>query len=143
MMTLLTNVLPVILGFFGKLLAIKSQQSHEAMKLAITGNQANNEALEKARSQANKESPYAALNRRILVFSILGLVALYPLAGLLGIEVAIPIVEKGTSWVFGMIEEPETTTYVTVEAMVKYEEIFKWATMIVEFYFGAQLAKGK
>ena len=42
-----------------------------------------------------------------------------------------------------MIEEPETTTYITVEAMVKYEEIFKWATMIVEFYFGAQLAKGK
>jgi len=142
-MALLTNVIPIILGFIAKLIAIKSQQNHEAFKLAIQGNQVNNEALEKARAQANKESPMAALNRRVLVFSILGLVALYPLAGLFGIEVAIPVVEKGTSWLYGMIEEPETTTYITVEAMVKYEEIFKWATMIVEFYFGAQLAKGK
>jgi len=23
------------------------------------------------------------------------------------------------------------------------DEIFKWATMIIEFYFGAQLAKGR
>jgi hypothetical protein len=26
---------------------------------------------------------------------------------------------------------------------LKFDEIFKWATMIIEFYFGAQLAKGK
>jgi hypothetical protein len=26
---------------------------------------------------------------------------------------------------------------------MKFDEIFSWATMIVEFYFGAQLAKGR
>jgi hypothetical protein len=28
-------------------------------------------------------------------------------------------------------------------AVLKMDEIFGWATMIIEFYFGAQLAKGK
>jgi len=26
---------------------------------------------------------------------------------------------------------------------LKFDEIFQWATMIIEFYFGAQLAKGR
>jgi hypothetical protein len=26
--------------------------------------------------------------------------------------------------------------------MLKLDEVFKWTTLIVEFYFGAQLAKG-
>jgi len=26
---------------------------------------------------------------------------------------------------------------------LKLDEIFRWATMIIEFYFGAQLAKGR
>ena len=38
---------------------------------------------------------------------------------------------------------PDVVEYVTVEGMLKFDEIFKWATMIIEFYFGAQLAKGK
>jgi len=33
--------------------------------------------------------------------------------------------------------------YATVEGLLKMDEIFKWATMIIEFYFGAQLAKGR
>jgi hypothetical protein len=33
--------------------------------------------------------------------------------------------------------------YITVEGMLKFDEIFQWATMIIEFYFGAQLAKGR
>jgi len=33
--------------------------------------------------------------------------------------------------------------YQVVSGLVKYDEIFSWASMIIEFYFGAQLAKGK
>jgi hypothetical protein len=33
--------------------------------------------------------------------------------------------------------------YKSVEGLLKLDEIFKWATMIIEFYFGAQLAKGR
>jgi hypothetical protein len=33
--------------------------------------------------------------------------------------------------------------YVTVKGMLKLNEVFSWATMIIEFYFGAQLAKGR
>ena len=39
----------------------------------------------------------------------------------------------------------DTIEYVTVQAgaVLKFDEVFAWATMIIEFYFGAQLAKGK
>jgi hypothetical protein len=38
---------------------------------------------------------------------------------------------------------PDVVEYATVDGLLKMDEIFGWATMIIEFYFGAQLAKGK
>ena len=49
---------------------------------------------------------------------------------------------KGAS-ILGFQLTPDTIEYATVEGLLKMDEIFRWATMIIEFYFGAQLAKGK
>jgi hypothetical protein len=59
------------------------------------------------------------------------------------VETVIPIVEKGNSYLFGLIEGAEVTKYITVEGMVKYEEIFAWGQMILEFMFGASIAQGR
>lgn len=143
MIALLTNVFPVILGFLGKLIAIKSQASSDALQLAILGNQENTLALDKAREQSNNESPMAALTRRTIIYVILGLVV-FSLAApvIFDIPTVIPTVREGIEF-FGLQITQDQVEYVTVHGIIKFEEIFHWATMIVEFYFGAQLAKGR
>ena len=74
MMTLLTNVAPIALGFIAKLFALKSQAAAENQKLMIQSLQVRNESINMARDRADKESPMAALNRRVIIFVILGLV---------------------------------------------------------------------
>jgi hypothetical protein len=61
---------------------------------------------------------------------------------LFNVPTVIPTVIKGFSFL-GLQFTPDVVEYVTVEGMMKFDEIFKWASMIIEFYFGAQLAKGK
>ena len=72
---------------------------------------------------------------------LLALVAIYPLAGIFGIETVIPVDIKPSSFLF--FEWGGGTTFETVKGLYKFDEIFAWATMIVEFYFGGQLAKGR
>ena len=103
MIALLTNVFPVILGFLGKLIAIKSQASSDALQLAILGNQENTLALDKAREQSNNESPMAALTRRTIIYVILGLVV-FSLAApvIFDIPTVIPTVREGIEF-FGLL----------------------------------------
>jgi hypothetical protein len=60
------------------------------------------------------------------------------------VPTVIPTVIEGAS-ILGFELTPDTIEYVTVQAgaVLKFDEVFQWATMIIEFYFGAQLAKGK
>ena len=101
---------------------------------------AKNTAIDNARNQSNKESSMAAWNRRFLIVVILALVAIYPLAGVFGIETIIPVTTEGFS-LLGLIEIGGGTTLETVTGLYKFDEIFQWATIIIEFYFGGQLAK--
>ncbi len=141
-MGILTHLLPIALGFIAKLVAIKSQQAHDQQKLMLEALAAKSEQIDKAREQANNERPMAAWNRRILMFAVLALVAIYPLAGILGIETVIPVTSEGFSFL-GLFNIGGGTTFETVKGLYKFDEIFQWATMIIEFYFGGQLAKGK
>ena len=143
MIALLTNVAPILLGFIAKLFALKSQAAAENQKLMIQSLQVRNDSINQARDRADKESPMAALNRRVIIFVILGLVIFTQVAPVwLDVPTVIPTVIKGAS-ILGFQLTPDTVEYVTVEGMLKLDEIFGWATMIIEFYFGAQLAKGK
>lgn len=143
MITILTNAVPILLGFFAKLLAIKSQASSDNQKLMLEAFAAKNEAINNARDRADKESPMAAWNRRFIIISILGLIIFTQVAPVLfNVETVIPTVKEGFS-LLGFNITPDQIEYVTVRGLIKFDEVFTWATMIVEFYFGAQLAKGK
>ena len=140
MISILTHIIPIALGFFAKLMAIKSKQAHDQQTLMLQALSAKSVEIDKAREASNKESPMAAWNRRFLIIVILALVAIYPLAGILGIETIIPVEVKGWSF-FGLFEIGGGTVMETVKGLYKFDEIFQWATLIIEFYFGGQLAK--
>jgi|TARA_R100001530_G_C4287959_1_gene147253 hypothetical protein len=143
MMSLLTSALPILLGFVAKLIALKSQAASEQQKLMIQSLQVRNDSINQARDRADKESPMAAWNRRFIIIVILGLIIFTQVAPVwFDVPTVIPTVVKGFSF-FGLQLTPDVVEYVTVDGMMKFDEIFKWATMIIEFYFGAQLAKGK
>ena len=140
MTSLFTHLIPIALGFLAKLMAIKSKQSHDEQKLMLQALSAKSTQIDKARENANKESSMAAWNRRFLIVVILALVAVYPLAGMFGIETVIPVTTEGFN-LFGLFEIGGGTTLQTVTGLYKFDEIFQWATIIIEFYFGGQLAK--
>ena len=143
MIALLTNVAPIALGFIAKLFALKSQAAAENQKLMIQSLQVRNDSINQARDRADKESPMAAWNRRIIILVILGLVIFTQVGPVyFDVPTVIPTIIKGSS-ILGFQLTPDVIEYVTVEGMLKFDEIFKWATMIIEFYFGAQLAKGR
>jgi len=143
MMALFTSIAPIILGFVAKLFALKSQAAAENQKLMIQSLQVRNDSINQARDRADKESPMAAWNRRIIILVILGLVIFTQVGPVyFDVPTVIPTVIKGLSFL-GLQLTPDKIEYVTVEGMLKFDEIFRWATMIIEFYFGAQLAKGK
>ena len=145
MMALFTNIAPIALGFIAKLIALKSQAASANQKLMIQNLQARNDSINQARDRADKESPMAALNRRVIIFVILALIIFTQVAPVwFDVPTVIPTIVEGTSF-FGITFVPDVIEYVTIQAgsVLKMDEIFGWATMIIEFYFGAQLAKGK
>lgn len=139
-MGILTHLIPITLGFFAKLMAIKSAQAHETQKMMMAQLTAKSEQIDKAREQSMNESPFAAWNRRILILVILALVAVYPLAGILGVDTVVRTESDGMS-ILGIINFGGGETFTTIKGLYKFDEIFQWATLIVEFYFGGQLAK--
>ena len=145
MIAFITNVAPIMLGFVGKLFALKSQAAAEQQKLMIQTLQVRNDSINMARDRADKESPMAAMNRRIIILVILALIIFTQIAPVFfDVPTVIPTVIEGAS-ILGFQLTPDVIEYVKVEAgaVLKMDEIFGWATMIIEFYFGAQLAKGK
>ncbi len=143
MIGFLTNIAPIALGFVAKLFALKSQAAQEQQKMMIENLQVRNDSINQARSMAQKESPMAAMNRRIIILTILALVIFTQVAPVFwNVPTVIPTVIEGAS-ILGFQLTPDVVEYVTVEGMLKFDEIFRWATMIIEFYFGAQLAKGR
>ena len=132
-----------MLGFVGKLFALKQQAAAENQKLMMQQFAAKDKSINDARDRADKESPMAAMNRRIIILVILGLVIFTQVAPVIfDVPTVIPTIIEGTSF-FGITFVPDVIEYATVEGLLKMEEVFSWATMIIEFYFGAQLAKGK
>ena len=143
MIAFITNVAPIALGFFAKLFALNSQAAQEQQKLLIQSLQVRNDSINMARDRADKESPMAAMNRRIIILTILALVIFTQVAPVFwNVPTVIPTVTEGFS-ILGFQLTADEIEYVTVEGMLKFDEIFRWATMIIEFYFGAQLAKGR
>jgi len=140
MISLLTSIAPIALGFFGKLFAMKQHANSEQQKLMIQAMQAQNQSINQAREMAAKESPFAAMNRRIIILVILGLLVAIQFAPLAGLDTVIPTIKEGVS-ILGVKLTPDVTTYETVTGMVKHGEAYAFAEMIISFFFGSALAK--
>jgi len=143
MLTLLTSILPIALGFFAKLTALNMQAKQESQKMQMEVLLARESSISDARDAANKESPMAALNRRLIIWVMLFLIVIYVMAPLfMDIPTAIPIVQEGFSFL-GFQITPDVIEYEMVRGLIKYDEVFAWTSLIVEMYFGASIAKGK
>ena len=145
MIGFLTNIAPIALGFIGKLFALKSQAAAENQKLMIQNMSARNDSINQAREAEKTEGIGARLNRRVIIFVILSLIIFTQVAPVFfNVPTVVPTVIEGFSF-FGIQFSPDIVEYVTIQAgsVLKMDEIFGWATIIIEFYFGAQLAKGK
>ena len=143
MLTLLTSILPIALGFFAKLTALNMQAKQESQKMQMEVLLARESSISDARDAANKESPMAALNRRLIIWVMLFLIVIYVMAPLfMDIPTAIPIVQEGFSFL-GFQITPDVIEYEMVRGLIKYDEVFAWTSLIVEMYFGASMAKGK
>ena len=143
MMALLTNVIPIALGFFAKLLALKTQANSDLQKLQLEALVARQQVVDSARENERTESPMSALNRRVIIFVILGLVIFTQVAPVfLDVPTVIPTVQKGFS-LLGFELTPDRVEYITVKGMLKLDEVFSWATLIIEVYFGATLTKAR
>jgi len=140
MISLLTSIAPIALGFVGKLFAMKQHAAADQQKLMIGALQAQNNSINQARDMAAKESPFAAMNRRIIILVILGLLVAIQFAPVAGLDTVIPTVKEGFS-ILGIKLGADVTTYDTVSGMVKNPEIYAFAEMIISFFFGAQIAK--
>ena len=141
MVAILTNMLPILMGFVSKLIAENMKQKAEQQKLMLQAMGAREQALNDAREYAKTESAAAAFTRRVIFFTILALIVVYVLAPVIfDVQTVIPVVEKGVS-ILGFELTGDTTTFVPVDGMVKYEEVFRWASMIIEFYVGSQVGK--
>jgi len=143
MFSLLTNVAPILGGFMMKLFALNQQAKAEQQSQMLDAFAARSQAVDAARIASNKESPMAALNRRLIIWVMLTLITVYVLAPIIfDLPTAIPIVTEGISFL-GFDITSDTVEYTMVRGLVKYDEIFGWTSLIVEMYFGASLAKGK
>ena len=98
MIGFLTNVAPIALGFVAKLFALKSQAAQEQQKLMIQSLQVRNDSINMARDRADKESPVAAMNRRIIILVILALIIFTQIAPVFfNVPTVIPTVIEGAS----------------------------------------------
>jgi len=143
-MGFLLEIAPLLGGWLMKMIAINQENKSLEQRRMIEALSARSGEIQKAREAAAAESPMAAWNRRVLIFTILFLIVLYVAFPLVfpDIPTAVPVVTEGLSFL-GFQITPDEVHYELVEGIVKYDEVFAWASMIVEFYFGAQLAKGK
>lgn len=143
MIEILTNVLPIGFGYIMKLFSMNQQAKQDQQRMQLEALTQRSNEIDKAREQMNKESPMAAMNRRIIILVILGLVVFTQIAPVMfDIQTAIPVIDKGTSFLgFEITADKETFVTVPQDTIIAYEEVWSWATLIVEVYFGGQLAK--
>ncbi len=143
MMTLFTNILPIVAGFAMKVFAMNLQAKNEQHTQMLDAFAARSNSIQEARVAEAKESPWSALNRRVIIFVILGLVIFTQVAPVfLDVPTVIPTVIEGFSFL-GFEITPDKVEYVTVKGMLKLTEVFEWATLIIELYFGSTIAKGR
>jgi len=143
MITLLTNVAPIVLGYLMKLVAIRSKASTDLQKLQLQALNANAGQIDSAREYAQKSDVWAKVNRRVIIFTLLGLIIFMQIAPVVtSIDTIIPTVIKGASFL-GFQISPDRVEYVVVKGMMglRNSEVAEWFWLIIQMYFGSTLSR--
>jgi len=139
---LITMAGSAILGALIKTNAISQQNKANAHKQTMEAFSKKESSIKDAR-EGFKNDSFAKLTRRIIVIAILGLVFWQSMAGLSGMNVAVPIsVDTGFN-LLGIIDTTATNIkYAVFENTVVVQEWTKHAVLaIISFYFGQGAAK--
>ncbi|MCH9712903.1 MAG: hypothetical protein K0U20_09790 [Proteobacteria bacterium] len=113
-----------------KLFALNQQAKHEQHTQMLDAFAARSQSIQDAREQSNKESPMAALNRRVIIFVILGLVIFTQVAPvLLDVPTVVPTVQKGISFL-GFDITSDKVYYVTLVCLINIVVVFKCDSML-------------
>ena len=140
MIEIATNLLPIASGFLAQMTANKAQRESRERKFLLQALVEKNKSTQEARTFANKENNVGRWFRRTLVIIILMFFIMpYLLAPFFDIDLVLQTKQK-TMYLFGLVEL-EYTKFKTISGLMKFDEIFNWATMILEFYFGSQFAR--
>lgn len=139
MITLLTHIAPIILGFLGKFMTLKAQDSADQQKLMLTAMGAKTTAIESARKY---ETPAAATNRRAILWFLMAMIGTSVLGfALFNVPVYVEHIQPSMSFLLGLITLPQQTEWIKIEGIPAFRDFFTWMAVIIEMYFGAQLAK--
>ena len=142
MFELITSIAPIALGFVAKLFALKAHAASENQKLMIQSFQANEKSTAAARDASKNESAGAAWNRRVIILVILGLLIFIQISPeLFDVDTVIETTRKGYSFLGLFQITPDVVEFTRVAGVIKYDEVYQFASLIISFYFGAQLAK--
>ena len=129
MIAFLTNVAPIMLGFVGKLFALKSQAAQEQQKMMIQNLQVRNASINQARDRADKESPMAAMKRRIIILVILALIIFTQIAPVFfDVPTVIPTIIEGTSFL-GIQLTPDVIEYIDSWMGNHDSRVLLWCTI--------------
>ena len=141
MFTLITNLIPIILGAITKLVAIRSQNASDQQKMMIEAmaNRAN--ITQEIRSS---DTPASAANRRALLWFLMAMVATVVVGGaIFSSPIYVEQVQKGLS-LFGIIDiVPDSLEWIKLEAgsIVAFDEVFVWMSILIEFMLGASIVR--
>ena len=104
---------------------------------------ANAESTNSAREFSKGESKMAALNRRFIIIVILGLIVFLQISPVLfDVPTIIEVTKEGYSFLGIFQITPDQIEHVQLNGVIKYQETFDFASLIIMFYFGASLARG-
>jgi len=133
------HLIPIALGFFAKLIALKAEDANQRQQMMIQALGAREGALASAREY---DTPMAALNRRTLIWFIM-VVLMMSVIGTAIFDIPVLVEQTVTepSYFFGLIGGKTYTEWVELYGVVSFEEFRAWGTMIFEMLFGATLAR--
>lgn len=135
----LVHLIPILVGFFAKLVALKSQDARVREELLIKGLSARTAVVEKAREH---QTPASNAARRVILFFLVFAISLSMLGYVLfDVPIFVEETVKSREYLFGLIGGTERTVWTKIEGIPSFEEIFTWMTILIEFWFGSQIAK--
>jgi len=139
MITLLSHILPIALGFIAKLTALKAEDNKQRQELMIKALAAQNQSFDSARKY---DTPASNASRRLLLWFLMFAISLSMLGyAVFDVPIYIEQVIKEPSYLFGLLGGGEHTEWIKIQGIPAFAELFQWMTVIIEMYFGATLAR--